>query len=139
MIIEAREGVARAIDSGMTALYCSIDTRIRKDILQENWAEYGHEIVSSLGRQLSPEFGRGFSEKNLRHMIRFSEAFPQSRIVSALRRQLTWTHFKSLIYLEDPQVSIAKYEVQRESVFRQLVSKLNYQCLCLKLLFCIHY
>jgi predicted nuclease of restriction endonuclease-like (RecB) superfamily len=35
-------------------------------------------------------------------MIRFAEAFPDSAIVSALRRQLTWTHFKSLIYLEDP-------------------------------------
>lgn len=35
-------------------------------------------------------------------MIRFTDAFPDSEIVSALRRQLTWTHFKSLIYLEEP-------------------------------------
>jgi len=50
---------------------------------------------------LELEFGRGFSEKSLRHMIRFSEVFPEEAIVSALRRQLSWTHFKSIIYLDD--------------------------------------
>jgi len=35
-------------------------------------------------------------------MIRFAEAFPDSKIISAAQRQLTWTHFKSLIYLDDP-------------------------------------
>jgi predicted nuclease of restriction endonuclease-like (RecB) superfamily len=34
-------------------------------------------------------------------MVRFAEAFPDSEIVSALRRQLTWTHFKHLIYIDD--------------------------------------
>lgn len=50
---------------------------------------------------MEAEFGRGFSEKSLRHMLRFAEAFPDERIVSALRRQLGWTHFKSIIYLDD--------------------------------------
>jgi len=48
------------------------------------------------------EFGRGFSEKSLRHMIRFVEAFPDFEIGSALLRQLSWTHVASLIYLDDP-------------------------------------
>lgn len=101
MILQARESVARAIDSGLTMLYWSVGQRIRQDILKEKRAEYGAEIVAAMGRQLEMEFGRGFSTKSLRHMIRFVEAFPDSEIVSALRRQLTWTHFKSLIYLED--------------------------------------
>lgn len=101
MIIQAREGVARAIDSGLTMLYWNVGHRVGQDILKEKRAEYGAEIVAALGRQLEMEFGRGFSTKSLRHMIRFVEAFPDSEIVSALRRQLTWTHFKSLIYLED--------------------------------------
>lgn len=102
MIMHARESVARAIDSGLTMLYWNVGLRVRQDILKEKRANYGEEIVSALGRQLEVEFGRGFSTKCLRHMIRFAEAFPDSEIVSALRRQLTWTHFKSLIYLEDP-------------------------------------
>jgi predicted nuclease of restriction endonuclease-like (RecB) superfamily len=102
MILQAREGVARAVDSGMTVLYWNVGRRIRQDILGEKRAEYGGKIVSALGRQLEMEFGRGFSEKSLRHMIRFVEAFPDFQIVSALLRQLSWTHFVSLIYLDSP-------------------------------------
>ena len=102
LIVQAREGVARAVDSGLTTLYWHVGRRIRQDILKEKRAEYGEEIVSALGRQLEQEFGRGFSEKSLRHMIRFVEAFPDFKIVSALLRQLSWTHFVSIIYLDDP-------------------------------------
>ena len=102
IIIGARVQVARAVDAGLVTLYWNVGRRIRQDILNEQKAEYGEQIVSSLGTQLEGEFGRGFSEKSLRHMIRFSEIFPDEAIVSALRRQLSWTHFKSLIYLDDP-------------------------------------
>lgn len=101
MIGETRRHVARTVDSSLVMLYWNIGHRIRKNILKEKRAEYGEEIVSALGRQLASEFGRGFSEKSLRHMIRFAEAFPDPKIVSAVQRQLTWTHFKSLIYLDD--------------------------------------
>jgi len=48
------------------------------------------------------EYGRGFSEKSLRHMLQFADMFPDEAIVSALMRQLSWTHFLSIIYLKDP-------------------------------------
>jgi hypothetical protein len=59
-------------------LYWSIGTRIRHEVLKDNRAQYGEQIISAVGRQLSLEYGRGFSEKTLRHMIRFAEAFPDS-------------------------------------------------------------
>lgn len=102
MIVQARQDVARQVNSGLVILYWSIGRRIRQDILKMKRAEYGKEIVSAVGRQLGMEFGHGYSEKSLWHMIRFAEAFPDEQIVSALRRQLTWTHFKSLTYLDDP-------------------------------------
>jgi predicted nuclease of restriction endonuclease-like (RecB) superfamily len=102
LILQAREGVARAVDSGLTTLYWHVGRRVRQDILKGKRAEYGAEIVSALGRQLEMEFGRGFDEKSLRHMVRFAEVFPDEQIVSALRRQLAWTHFKRLIYVDDP-------------------------------------
>jgi len=102
MIAAAREQVARAVNDALTLLYWHIGSRIRTHILHETRAEYGEQIVSAVGRQLEQEFGRGFSTKSLHHMVRFAEAFPEVSIVSALRRQLTWTHFKSLMYLEDP-------------------------------------
>ena len=76
LIQRAREGVARAVDSGLTTLYWHIGQRIRQDILQEKRADYGGLIVAALGQQLETEFGRGFGEKNLRRMIQFAEVFP---------------------------------------------------------------
>ncbi len=65
-------------------------------------AEYGEQIVATLAKQLEVDYGRGFSAKNLRHMLRFAEAFRDPDIVSALRRQLSWTHIKTLIYIDNP-------------------------------------
>jgi predicted nuclease of restriction endonuclease-like (RecB) superfamily len=102
LIQQAREGVARAVDSGLTTLYWHIGQRIRQDILREKRADYGGLIVAALGQQLETEFGRGFGEKNLRRMIQFAEVFPDRSIVVSLIRQLTWTHFIALIPLDKP-------------------------------------
>ena len=102
LIQQAREGVARAIDSGLVTLYWHVGRRIRQDILKEKRAEYGQKIVSALGTQLSAEFGRGFGVRNLFRMVRFAEVFPDESIVSALRTLLGWTHFRQIIALDDP-------------------------------------
>ena len=101
LITTAREQVARQVNEELITLYWMVGKRIREDVLESKRAQYGKRIVSALGRELSREFGDGFSEKNLRHMIRFSVTFEDMKIVSSLRRQLSWTHFKKLIYIED--------------------------------------
>ncbi|MBW2708001.1 MAG: DUF1016 family protein [Deltaproteobacteria bacterium] len=101
MIKEARESVAVAVNTGLTMLYWRIGGRISKEILKDSRAEYGEAIVSTLSRQLQVEYGRGFSEKNLRHMIHFAEVFADESIVSTLWRQLSWSHFKEIIYQKD--------------------------------------
>jgi hypothetical protein len=102
LIAEARQSVARAVDSGLTSLYWHVGQRIRQDILKEKRAEYGEQIVSALSAQLEQDFGRGFGEKNLRRMIQFAEAYPDREIVVSLLRQLGWTHFRAIIALDDP-------------------------------------
>jgi predicted nuclease of restriction endonuclease-like (RecB) superfamily len=101
IILSAREQVARAVDSGLALLYWSIGHRIRTEVLDGKRAAYGKEIVSAVGRQLAEEFGDGFSDKNLRHMIRFAEVFPDLTILQSLIAKLSWTHFKSIIYIDD--------------------------------------
>lgn len=102
LIEQARSDVAASVNAQLTLLYWQIGKRVRDEILKGERAEYGEQIVVSLARQLEQEYGRGFSHKNLRHMLRFAEVFPDEAIVSALRRQLSWTHFRILIYLDDP-------------------------------------
>ncbi|MGP0065903.1 MAG: PDDEXK nuclease domain-containing protein [Isosphaeraceae bacterium] len=102
LIEAAREQTARAVNSALVGLYWHIGRRIRQDVLKNQRAGYGAEIVSALATQLTMEYGRGFSEKSLWHMMRFAEVFPDEQIVSALRRELSWTHFKEIIYLDDP-------------------------------------
>ena len=94
LIVQAREGVALTVNAGLTFLYWQIGRRIHQDILREKRAGYGERIVSALGTQLTREFGQGFGTRNLFRMIRFAEVFTDIKIVSALRTQLGWTHFR---------------------------------------------
>lgn len=102
LIESARNRVAAVVNTELTLLYWRVGNRIRQEVLKEKRAEYGSAIVATLSRQLVHDYGQGFSEKNLRHMTRFGEAFPNLRIVSALSRQLSWTHFRRIIYIDEP-------------------------------------
>ena len=86
----------------MTLLYWRIGKRIQTEILENERAEYGQEIVSTLSEKLTEEFGRGFGRRSLFNMIRFAEAYPDVRIVQSLIAQLSWTHFQRIIPLKDP-------------------------------------
>ncbi len=102
LIAEARQDVARQVNAALVLLYWRVGKRIRQDILREKRAEYGEQIVATLSQQLTQEFGNGFSRRNLFNMIRFVEVFSEEKIVHALSAQLGWTHFRQIIYLDDP-------------------------------------
>jgi DUF1016 N-terminal domain len=78
-----------------------VGARIRSEILRKKRAEYGEEILPTLSAKLTPEFGDGFSARNLARMIKFAEVFPDTQIVAALSRQLGWSHFVEIIPLKD--------------------------------------
>ena len=86
----------------MALHYWQVGRRIRTDILKSRRAAYGAEIVSTLSRQLSAEFGSGYSRPNLFRMIKFAELFADGEIVSTLSRQLSWSHFIEILQLKDP-------------------------------------
>ena len=101
LILTAREHVARQVDSTLVALYWDIGRHLRQDVLKEKRAEYGAGVLAALGRRLETEFGRGFSYPNLTRMMRLAEFFPRARIVATLSQQLTWSHFVSLVAIDD--------------------------------------
>ncbi|MGB8700324.1 MAG: DUF1016 N-terminal domain-containing protein, partial [Thermosynechococcaceae cyanobacterium] len=102
LIDAAKHRAAVAINAEITLLYWQVGQRIQTEILQGQRAEYGKQIIVSLSQQLTQTYGKGWGEKQLRHCLHFSETFPDEQIVSALRRQLSWTHIKTIIYIDDP-------------------------------------
>lgn len=101
LIENTRGQVAQAVNSGLVLLHWRIGERIQKDILHQERAEYGKQIVETLSQQLTVEYGRGFTRDALFRMVQFSERFPDSEIVAALSRQMGWSHFVELIIIED--------------------------------------
>jgi predicted nuclease of restriction endonuclease-like (RecB) superfamily len=93
--------VAQAVNSAQVLLSWEVGRRSLVEILREDRAAYGEEIVATVSRQLAAEYGRGFAEKSLRRMIQFARVFPDREIVAALSRELSWSHFVELLPLED--------------------------------------
>ena len=89
LINEARNKVALIVNTEITLLYWHIGKRINEEVLGNQRAEYGKQIVSTVSRQLTEEYGKGFNEKSLRRMMQFAELFPDFQIVSTLSRQLS--------------------------------------------------
>ena len=101
LIDDCRNKVAVAVNAGLTTMYWHIGERINRDVLFGERAEYGKRIVAPLAQQLTKEYGRGFDIKNLYRMMQFAQIFPDFEIVVTLSRQLSWSHFVSIITLED--------------------------------------
>lgn len=92
--------MAQAVNAGLTATYWHIGKRINEEVLQNNRAAYGEQIIATLSQQLTEEFGSGWSVKHLRHCLYFVETFPNFQMVSTMWRQLSWSHFKIIMYRE---------------------------------------
>jgi predicted nuclease of restriction endonuclease-like (RecB) superfamily len=101
LIRQAREATAVAVNSALVQLYWRVGQRIRTQALGEKRAGYGEQILPTLSAKLVPEYGQGYSERNLARMIRFAEVFPNAEVVAALSRKLGWSHFVEIIYLKE--------------------------------------
>lgn len=101
LIEEAKQNVAVTVNAATTILYWNIGQRVNSEILDNKRAEYGKEVVKSLSQKLTQEFGKGWSEQQIRHCLRIAETFPDKEILYALSRQLTWTHLRTIMYLKD--------------------------------------
>lgn len=102
LIWATRSRVAQAVNSELVALYWRVGRRLHKELLNQQRAEYGKQVIKTVASALTAEFGRGFDKTNLSRMMKFAEFFPDQVIVDALRQQLSWTHLRELIVIDDP-------------------------------------
>lgn len=91
LIDAARLHVAQTANATQTMLYWHVGLRVQREVLKNERAKYGEQIVSTVSTQLVIEYGKGFSEKSLRRMVQFAEVFPDESIVATLSRQLSWS------------------------------------------------
>ena len=102
IIDTARSHVATTANYELTAMYWHIGDRINRDVLNNERAEYGKQIVATVARQLQEEYGtKGFEERTIRRMMQFALQFPDFQIVSPLVSKLSWTHFLIVMPIKD--------------------------------------
>ena len=100
LIEQTKNNVAVAVNSSMTMMYWHIGKLINDEILQNKRAEYGKEIVATVSQQLIKQYGKGYSYSALTRMMKFAKNIDEKNIAT-LSQQLSWSHFKELIVLED--------------------------------------
>ena len=101
LIEDARGRVATAINTELVMLYWGIGKRIRDEVLGGERARYREGVVERIAERLAARFGRGYSRRNLFRMLQFAELYPNSRIVSPLAAQLTWTNIVELLTIDE--------------------------------------
>lgn len=94
LIDAARQRVAGAVNAELTQLYWQIGRRMNSELLQGQRAEYGKRVIAELARQLITDFGKGWSERQLRYCLRVAEIFPEVEILHTVCSQLSWSHLR---------------------------------------------
>jgi len=102
LVQSARQRIATAALSTQTLLCWHMGRRLASEHLQGGRAAYGKQILVTVSRELTVDYGRGFSHTELTRMVQFAQAFPDEAIVVTLSQQLSWSHFHALLPIKDP-------------------------------------
>jgi len=106
LIEESKQQVVRTANSALTLLFWQVGKRVNDEVLKNDRAQYGKQIVANISKQLEMKYGRNFTEKNLRRMIKFYQEFSDFNILPPLVAKLTWSHFFELFTLESIESKI---------------------------------
>ncbi len=101
IINNARDKAVRAVDHARVVMYWHIGKRIFEEEQHgKERAVYGERLITYLSEQLQPQFGRGFSARNLNLFRQFYRGFP---IVQTLSAQLSWSHYSLLLTIPEAE------------------------------------
>ncbi len=104
ILASARQTAYKAVNFAMVTAYWNIGRLIVEDEQQGNArAEYGSAVLEELSIKLTEEFGKGFTTANLRNMRQFYLCFQNCY---TLRSELTWSHYRLLIRVQDEQARL---------------------------------
>ena len=99
IIAQSKERAVRSVNFERVLMYWKIGERIFEEEQQgEQRAEYGTYLIKTLAASLEPEYGTGFSARQLERFRQFYRSFPNA---SALRTEFSWTHYKLMLSIEN--------------------------------------
>ena len=103
----ARQKAYTAVNSAMVEAYWEIGRRIVEE--EQNGkerAEYGKEILQNLSKELTEEFGKGYSYRTLREIRQFYLMFSDFEKWRTVSAKLTWSHFQKVLRVSDEKARI---------------------------------
>lgn len=101
LIHSARQRIATVAYSTHTLLCWHMGRRLLREHLHGGRAAYGKQILVTVSRVLTADYGRGFSYAEIARMIQFAQLFPDEAIVVTLSQQLSWSHVHALLPIKD--------------------------------------
>ena len=114
IISSGQEAAYSASNKAMLFTYWNIGKRIvEQELRGGERAEYGSGLISALAEELTKEFGKNYSKRNLHYYIKFYQYFPDEQIVNACVHNLNWTHIRSLLRVSYEN---ARYWYMKEAV-----------------------
>ena len=125
LIIKAQQHVVRSANTAMVVTYWEIGRRIVEEEQKgSDRAEYGKFLLKDLAKVLTAEFGKGFGETNLKYFRQFYKVFP---IRHTLRGELSWSHYRQLIRVDDDKARTFYLKEAAECTWssRQLERQIN--------------
>jgi predicted nuclease of restriction endonuclease-like (RecB) superfamily len=123
-VISAQSKVATVVNSAMVQAYWKIGEQIYIACGENERAEYGKNLLKYLSEKLASEFGKGFTERNLRYMRQFYQTFP---IRNTLCAELSWSHYRLLMRVDNEERRNFYHEecVKSNWSVRQLERQIN--------------
>ena len=101
IIDQTRNKIAVYVNTEVCLTNWYVGKRIKEDVLYNQRAEYGKQILKNLSKRLTEQYGSGWSIYKLQHCVRAAYTFTEDEIVYATRTQLSWTHLRSLMGVKD--------------------------------------
>lgn len=133
IISDARTQAVRSVDFARVQMYWNIGRRIVEEEQKGNVrAEYGTYLIRNLAMALEPEYGSGFSKRQLERSRQFYRTYP---IASTLWTQLNWSQYKLLISIPDPDkreyyALEAVNECWSKRQLERQILQTNISCIC---------
>jgi len=132
LIVASKEHLAVSVNAEMTLLYWHIGNKINQEILGNERAEYGKQIVRAVSEQLTKEYGSGWSARHLHVCIKFAEVFSDIQIVHTLCAQLSWSHLRLITPIDSElkrmfYIEMCKMEKWSVRTFQERINSMLYE------------